>query len=268
MGPISAYIPCFNNAATLGQAIESIQALNLPVDELLVIDDGSSDGSQEIARSYKVPVLSHARNLGRGAVRARAMQELQHELVLCLDGNKTMCPNFTRDALVWFEEGKMAAVYGRIVQPAAHGVVERWRGRHLFRESKQTQLVRRASLITAGAMVSKSKVLSVGNYDPGLAHTEDRQLGERLLAAGLDVVCDPRLWVTSIVHNDLAQVLERYWRWNAGVAETVSWRHYAKQIAYSLKVMVKEDLLEGDPLSIPISVLAPHYQFWRSKLGS
>jgi GT2 family glycosyltransferase len=123
---------------------------------------------------------------------------------------------------------------------------------------------RRASLATWGVLTRKSHILAVGNFDASLRHSEDVDLGERLLAKGYEVVFDPALHTSSLAVNTLAQVLERYWRWYAGKEERVSWRGYGKQIAYSLKVMARRDFQEGDALGIPISLLSPHYQFWKS----
>jgi hypothetical protein len=111
-----------------------------------------------------------------------------------------------------------------------------------------------------------SAALQVGGYNRDLRQTEDADLGERLLAAGFDVVYDPRLVITSIAANTLGQVLERHWRWYAGAHPAANWRGYRKGISYSIKCMARDDLRAGDPLSVPVSLLCPHYHFWRSLL--
>ena len=85
-----------------------------------------------------------------------------------------------------------------------------------------------------------------------------------MLAQGFDVVFDPELRVFAGVTNSVGQVLERYWRWYAGVDERVSWRQYLKQIVYAAKVMAVQDLRERDVWAVPISLFSPHYQFWKS----
>lgn len=106
--------------------------------------------------------------------------------------------------------------------------------------------------------------MQVGNFDRSLRHSEDAELGQRLFAAGFDVVFDPSLHIVSGVTNTVFQVLERYWRWYAGTNEVTNIRGYAKQIWYDTKVVAISDLRAGDLLSVPISLIAPHYQFWRS----
>ena len=124
-----------------------------------------------------------------------------------------------------------------------------------------------ASLGAGGCgLIRKSAVLAVGNFNPLLRHSEDEELGERLLAAGYDIVFDPSATYICNVRNTLTQVLERYWRWNAGSDEINwkirSWRSYLKNIVYSVKVMAREDIKNGDLAASCISLICPHYGFW------
>jgi hypothetical protein len=80
------------------------------------------------------------------------------------------------------------------------------------------------------------------------------------------VVFDPSLHTFSLVENTLSEVFERYWRWHGGKDEIVSWKAYARQIAYSIKVTVSVDFNDHDPLAVPISLILPHHQIWRSLL--
>ena len=106
--------------------------------------------------------------------------------------------------------------------------------------------------------------MAVGNFDYRKGAREDADLGARLLAAGFDVISDPDLRIVSTAGNTLGQVLERYWRWNGGREGPVSLRWYVKQVAHSIKVMARQDLEARDLPAIPISLLSPHYQYWRT----
>jgi glycosyltransferase involved in cell wall biosynthesis len=269
---VSAYIPYYNNASTLKEVIESLRAQTHPLQEILVIDDGSLP-PLSLEPELGIRVIRHEMNLGRGAVRSRAMTECQQEYVLCCDATNILPCDFLEKALGWFTDPQVGAVMGSMSQPPATSLAHRWRGRHLFKmrtvtsstpHSATRSVVHKAVLATYGALVRRSVVLEVGNYNPELRHSEDAELGSRILAAGYDVVLDRQLKVISIAENTLAQVLERYWRWYAGKDEDISFAKYWKLIGHSLKVLVVLDWQEQDPLSIPISLFVPHYQFWRS----
>jgi len=78
MQRISAYIPVYNNSHTLQLALRSIMRQSHPVADVFVVDDGSTDGSAEVAERLGVRVLKQPSNLGRGAARARAMEAASH----------------------------------------------------------------------------------------------------------------------------------------------------------------------------------------------
>ena len=261
---ISAYIPCFNNRASIAAAVASVRAQTRAVDELFVVDDGSTDGSDALVESLGERVIRTGVNSGRGAVRARAMREARHELVLSCDATAALAPDFLERALKWIDAPGTVAVYGRIMDARNATVADRWRARHLFKCDLRPEPSRKAPLITTGALLRKSCAEQCGGYNPDLRHSEDADLGARLLAAGFDVVSDPDLRIAATVSNSLPEVLERYWRWNAGAREEVSPTHYVKQMLYSVKVMAPADLRAGDPAGALVSLMAPHYQFWVS----
>src|SRR5450432_4056145 len=148
---VSAYVPCYNNATTIRVAVESLKAQTVKPEEIFVVDDGSSDDSLRAVEAMGVRVIRHEGNLGRGAVRARAMNEASHEYVLCCDASNALHPDFTKNALLWFEDPTVAAVFGGITQRAAGSAVERWRGRHLFKLDHPAKILHRKKLATYGA---------------------------------------------------------------------------------------------------------------------
>lgn len=264
MKAYSAYVPCFNNAKTVGQALRSLQAQATPPVQLFLVDDGSSDESRTIAELLGVTVVSMEHNAGRGAVRACSIDLAKCEYVACCDATNYLPPDYVARALHWFADTKVAAVCGPISQELVKTQADRWRGRHLFKISSTMSVQHRSPLSTYGCVVRASAVREVGNFNPILRHSEDVDLGQRLLDAGFDVIFDPSLCVYSGISNTIQEVLERYWRWYAGPDELVSLLGYARLVWYSLRVMVLHDLRDRDLSAIPITLLCPHYQFWRS----
>ncbi len=263
---ISCYVPFFNNRNTVLAALQSLADQNLELTECFALDDGSTDGGGELLESSGFRCLRQPTNQGRGAARHRAMLEADGDIVVCCDATNMLPPDFVSQLLPWFDDPRVAAVYGWIQDPLPRGAVSRWRARHLFKAHHCMTVLHKAPLITYGVLLRKSAVLAVGNFNQEMRHTEDADLGERLIAAGFDVVFDPSASVLCNVQNTLGQVLERYWRWNAGANEDVSWRLYFKNIAFSIKCMFWVDLSLRDPAASFISLICPHYQHWRSCL--
>ncbi len=261
---VSGYIPSYNSCATIEASIRSLQAQSRAIDELLVVDNGSTDGSADLAEAMGVRVIRLAAGGGRGRSRARAMQEAAHPLVVCCDSSITLPPDFVEKAERWFADESVAAVCGRISQATARTAADRWRGRHLFRTDQRTEMLDRAEFTTGGAMVRGAAVKDAGGYDAQLAHGEDAELGRRLLERGHKVIYDPALTYWQTGSNTVRQVLERYWRWNRARGR-MDFLSYLRQIKYSVTVMARDDLASADIGAAMISLISPHYQFWKDR---
>ena len=89
---ISVMIGVYNGAPYLGEAIESVFAQEYRPLELIVVDDGSTDGSAEVARSYPDLRYLHQENAGNGAARNRAVTEAAGEFFAFLDADDRFTP--------------------------------------------------------------------------------------------------------------------------------------------------------------------------------
>jgi glycosyltransferase involved in cell wall biosynthesis len=256
--PVSAYIPCYNNAKSVGLTIQGIQNQTHPVDELFVVDDGSTDHSAEVAESLGVRVIRLGENKGRGAVRAQAMETARHELVLCCDATNRLAPNFVESALKWFSHEQVVAVYGQWFDRNARTTIDRWRARHLFQQDLPQQITHGTHLSTHGTVVRKSVTLKAGNYNRLLRHGEDFDLGMRLFEIG-DVVFDPALEVEPVVHNTLFQVMERFARWNRSSIETYTLTTFIESHIAAWKILIPRDLEKRDWPAALISATVPYF---------
>jgi len=91
---VSALIPTYNRRAQIVQAIESVLAQTVPVDEIIVVDDGSTDGTADAIRSQfgsRVIVLMQ-QNGGAAAARNRGIQEARGEWITFLDSDDVWLP--------------------------------------------------------------------------------------------------------------------------------------------------------------------------------
>ena len=85
---VSAIIPVLNGERYLAEAIESVLAQMSPVSEVVVVDDGSTDGSRAVAERFGPPVrLVSSTHAGAGAARNRGVQESSGDLLAFLDAD-------------------------------------------------------------------------------------------------------------------------------------------------------------------------------------
>lgn len=91
--PIAVIIPVFDEAAYLSEALESVLVQTLPPTEIVVVDDGSSDGSAAVARSFAPRVRCERQpHAGAGAARNRGVASTKAELLAFLDADDLWHP--------------------------------------------------------------------------------------------------------------------------------------------------------------------------------
>ena len=107
---ISIVIPVFNEAAGLAELLGKIHALKLVQAEVIVVDDGSSDGSAEVALAAGAHVIRHPYNIGNGAAVKSGIRAAQGRLIVLMDGDGQHKPADIPQLLA--EAGKYHMVVG------------------------------------------------------------------------------------------------------------------------------------------------------------
>jgi len=91
---VTIIIPTYNRPLLVARAIRSVLAAIREGDEILVIDDGSTDNTEAVVRSFGEPVRYHRiANAGPGAARNTGMRLAQHDLVAFLDSDDEYYPD-------------------------------------------------------------------------------------------------------------------------------------------------------------------------------
>jgi len=86
--PVTVVIPAFNEAETIGPVVEQLQKhVDTLVKEVIVVDDGSTDETGEIATRLGATVIRHVRNRGYGAALKLGIRRAQTEFVLTMDAD-------------------------------------------------------------------------------------------------------------------------------------------------------------------------------------
>jgi glycosyltransferase involved in cell wall biosynthesis len=92
---VSILIPCYNAEQWLADSVKSVLTQTWGKTEIIVVDDGSTDGSLAIAKSFKAPNLKVIRqpNQGASAARNRALRTAQGEFIQYLDADDLLAPD-------------------------------------------------------------------------------------------------------------------------------------------------------------------------------
>jgi len=95
---VSIVMPAYNSAAYIGVAIESVLAQTYKNWELIIIDDGSHDGTADVIRRYskdehRIRVLTHEKNKGIAVARNLGFASASGDWIACLDSDDMWLPN-------------------------------------------------------------------------------------------------------------------------------------------------------------------------------
>jgi glycosyltransferase involved in cell wall biosynthesis len=112
---ISAVIPAYNAETYLSAALESALTQS-GLDEVIVIDDGSTDKTAEIAQSFKRVRYVHQEHLGLAVARNRGSQESRGEYLAFLDADDIWVPGKIRVQAEILDSSPTDMVFGNVVQ--------------------------------------------------------------------------------------------------------------------------------------------------------
>ena len=127
---LSVVIPCFNEAATILDLLERVRSAPVASKQIIVVDDGSSDGTRELLQGLQaddLTVLLHERNRGKGAALATGFAAARGEICIVQDADLEYDPAEYPLVIGPIVAGKADVVFGSRFQGAApHRVVYFW----------------------------------------------------------------------------------------------------------------------------------------------
>ena len=131
---LSVYIPCYNAASYLERSITGLLNQTRPPDEILIIDDGSTDNTVEIASRFPVRVIRHAKNKGLAAARNTAFANASFELVGAIDADVLPAPDWLEHLSKHFDDPNVAGTGGRLIEAFHTTPADAWRATHMSQD--------------------------------------------------------------------------------------------------------------------------------------
>jgi len=221
---VSIVIPAYNEEAHIAKTIESALSIDYPRDKLqvIVVDDGSKDGTLEAARGYEkdgVMVLAQ-QNKGKGAALNNGLRHAKGELIATMDADSEIMGGTLRELLPMFDDKEVMAVTPAIkVKPGAGKLlVELQRIEYLMIlfSRKLLSFIDSVPVTPGPFSIFRAEVFGkVGVFDEHNL-VEDQEICLRIQAANYKV----RSSMTAIVHTDvpdnMKDLLRQRVRWQRG----------------------------------------------------
>jgi len=181
--------------------------------EVIIVDDGSSDGSKEKVESWGehslvTCILQDA--IGLSAARNAALEQAKGEWVATTDIDVRPEPDWIEKLLIASEplneSEDIAGVTGRTIFEKAEDVVSKVRSREIA--AKYRSRSRRTSLANGPcSMFKKDELLNIGGFNPDWYHAEDMEVSLRLIQEGKDIIYAPDALVRHVAETGMGRFL-------------------------------------------------------------
>ena len=219
---VAVYVPCYNGAAWIEECVRALLAQTRRPAEVAVVDDGSTDDSAAIVRSFgeRVRLIQHERNCGLAVARNTALREIECDVLASVDADVRAAPNWLAELLVGFDSPAVGAVSGKLIEANHERQADRWRARHMAQHAGDFPLRAAPMLVGATMAVRRDLVRALGGYDETLrTNYEDADLRVRLMERGYRCAYVPDSLARHLRTDTPRSVLRTYWGWLRPPAE-------------------------------------------------
>ncbi len=231
---VAIIVPCYNEERGIASTLQSLLALEYPADklEIIVVDDGSTDRTYEIASQFGnsrhgVPRVRifHKENGGKHTAMNFGLQYANAELVGCLDADSIVAPGALLQATPVFESQKVAAVTPGIHVKETTNMLQ-----HMQKVEYRLSIFNRFMLASLGSafitpgpfsIFRASVVRELGGWRYGHS-TEDMEMALRMQRAGHLIANAPRASVFTATPRTLSHLFRQRVRWTYGFLRNAS----------------------------------------------
>lgn len=198
---VSIVIICYQQGEYLADAIRSAKEQTRPADEIIVVDDGSTDQTREVAGGFPEVGYVWQENAGLSAARNAGMRASKNAHLIFLDADDRLLPNAVETGLACLSANpECAFAYGSFCRIDRAGA--RTFTHHVAAYQDAYEQLLRINFIAAHSTViyRKAALEAAGGFDPALEACEDYDVYLRLTRQ-FPVACHSDV-VTEIRHHD------------------------------------------------------------------
>jgi peptidoglycan/xylan/chitin deacetylase (PgdA/CDA1 family)/spore germination protein YaaH len=231
---VSVLIPCFNEAAVIEASVRRVLASTAVRLEVIVIDDGSSDGTGDIVeRAFGAdPRVQLLRLPNGGKARAlnRALECVSGDYVVALDADTQFEPKTIARLVRWFDDPTIGAVAGNAKVGNRVNLVTRWQAlEYVTAQNLERRALAALNAITVvpGAVGAwrTAALREVGGYPPDTL-AEDQDLTIAIQRIGWAVHYDRAAIAYTEAPENFAGLAKQRFRWAFGTVQCL-WKHRA-----------------------------------------
>jgi cellulose synthase/poly-beta-1,6-N-acetylglucosamine synthase-like glycosyltransferase/peptidoglycan/xylan/chitin deacetylase (PgdA/CDA1 family) len=230
LGPVSVIVPAYNEAANIAATVRSLVASDYPRLEVIVVDDGSTDGTAAIVERLRLPGVFVLRqeNAGKPAALNAGIRYARGELLVLVDGDTVFEPESVGLLVQPLADPTVGAVSGNTKVANRRGLLGRWQ--HLeyvigFNLDRRMFDIARCMPTVPGAIGAfrRAAVRDVGGVSSQTL-AEDTDFTMAIIRAGWRVVYEPDAVAWTEAPASLKQLWRQRYRWCYGTMQAM-WKH-------------------------------------------
>jgi cellulose synthase/poly-beta-1,6-N-acetylglucosamine synthase-like glycosyltransferase len=255
-------VPAFNEAKLIKDSIRSLIASDYPELEVIVVDDGSTDGTADLVAGLSLPGVTVIRqpNAGKAAALNTGLGVARHELLVMVDADTVFEPQTLRRLVQPFRAPDVGAAAGNTKVGNRTGVLGRWQ--HIdyvtgFNLDRRLYEVLRCMPTVPGAIGAfRRRAVDEAGGLSSATLAEDTDLTIAVGRAGWDVVYVEGARAFTEAPPTLASLWRQRYRWSYGTMQAV-WKHRGALIARGEGKVGRRGLPYLLLFQITLPILAP-----------
>jgi cellulose synthase/poly-beta-1,6-N-acetylglucosamine synthase-like glycosyltransferase len=230
--PVDVLVAAYNEATVIAGTIRSLLASEGVSVRVIVVDDGSKDGTAEVVSSEfgdhpQVTLLRKA-NGGKASALNLALASARAPVVVGVDADTQLAPDALAKLAAWFLDDSIGAVAGNVQVGNKKGLVTRWQSlEYVTSQNIDRRAMARLNAVTVvpGAIGAwrTSALRAAGGYRSDTL-AEDMDLTWRIRLAGWVVANEPRALAYTEAPDTLRGLFKQRFRWTFGTLQCL-WKH-------------------------------------------
>lgn len=220
---ISVYVPCYNAERTIGACLASLIAQRRKPDEILLVDDGSTDRSLDIAKRFPgVKIIQHAVNKGLATARNSGIRFSKGDLVASIDSDCAADPMWLQILEAEMErDPELTGAAGAVNESERDTIPDRWRTFHMAQHYGQNVVENPRFLFGANTIFRREALQVAGPYPASLrTNGEDLEICKRtyMRVPNAKLRYMPKAFVHHLRKDTFRSIANTYWRYQTYVS--------------------------------------------------